>query len=242
MRRELPQHFVPYGVIERARFGFGLQSAMLPTCGPFAASSTFMTTARIGLSCRGLLCHGGLRGSAEKRIGRRAVPAERPREPRQRHDQQQQGRIESQRHMTVVPEPAAAIGARHFQPVAQCLAAAGNPKDQAADKNQHQSQRRYPDDGFSDRLFAFRRRRVEQPAMKFPHRAEECRAFGPAVHTSRVGVYAQLFASRLAESGHAGFVAAGGELQRNQVQRIPPMRSASCDGRSGRASAGAATR
>ncbi len=56
--------------------------------------------------------------------------------------------------------------------------------------------------------------------MKFPHRAEECRAFGPAVHTSRVGVYAQLFASRLAESGHAGFVAAGGELQRNQVQRI----------------------
>ncbi len=121
--------------------------------------------------------------------------------------------------MAVVPE-AAAVGVRHFQPVAQCLAAAGNPKDQAADKNQHQRQRRDPDDGFSDRLFAFRRRRVEQPAVKFPHRAEECRTFGPAVHIASIGVYAQLFASRLAESGHAGLVAAGGKLQRNQVQRI----------------------
>ena len=107
MRRELPQHFVPYGIIERARFGFGLRSAMLPTFGPFAASSAFMTAARIGLSCGGLLCHDGLRGSAEKRIGRRAVPAERLREPRQRHDQQQQGRIESQRDMAVMPEAAA---------------------------------------------------------------------------------------------------------------------------------------
>ena len=122
--------------------------------------------------------------------------------------------------MAVVPETAATIGARHFQPVAQRLAAAGNPQDQAADKNQHQRQRRDPDDGFSDRLFAFRRRRVEQPAVKFPHRAEECRAFGPAVQIAGIGVYAQLFASRLAESGHAGFIAAGGDLQRNQVQRI----------------------
>ncbi len=126
--------------------------------------------------------------------------------------------------MAVVPETAA-VGTRYFQPVAQRLAAAGDPENQAADKNQHQRQRRDPDDGFSDRLFTFRRRRVEQPAVKFPHRTEECRAFGPAVHIAGIGVYAQLFASRLAESGHAGFVAAGGELQRNQVQRIGHLRA-----------------
>ncbi len=54
--------------------------------------------------------------------------------------------------------------------------------------------------------------------------------FGPAVDSARIGVYAQLPASRLAESGHAGSSLRAEELQRNQVQRIghlPLMRSAS---------------
>ncbi len=40
MRRELPQHGVPYGIIERSRFCFGLRSIVLPACVPFAASFT----------------------------------------------------------------------------------------------------------------------------------------------------------------------------------------------------------
>ena len=58
---------------------------------------------------------------ASRRKGGRPqwVPAERPREPRQRHDGQEEGGVETERDVAVIPETPPALGTRHPETVFQ---------------------------------------------------------------------------------------------------------------------------
>ena len=71
---------------------------------------------------------------ASRRKGGRPqwVPAERPREPRQRHDGQEEGGVETERNMAVIPETPPALGTRHPETVFQSPAVAGHPHHKPA--------------------------------------------------------------------------------------------------------------
>lgn len=68
------------------------------------------------------------------------IPPEGPRQPRQCHRQQEQGRIEAARNMEVIKEPESSRLRPNLQPVQKYLSVAGEPKEQSAEQDENQPQ------------------------------------------------------------------------------------------------------
>lgn len=138
---------------------------------------------------------------SEERICGIAVPSERPGEPGQCHHQQEDSGVESQRHMTVIPEPVPAFVERHPEAVFEGLAVARYPDDQSAQEYDHHDDGTDPYNDFPSGFLSFGWRRVHQPAVYLPYRLEERIGLCPPEYLACVRIDGKLALSRLSERG-----------------------------------------
>ncbi len=134
------------------------------------AAAMTMTTLRRGLH-------------PEKTIKTGAIPTERPGQAGQRHGQQQDRRIDTTRHMQVMPEAGPSLGERDGEALGQWLVSVREPHQDAGDHDDDQQQGAEADQELADRHAPARRlRRAHQPAMQTEHRTEEGQFFALPFH------------------------------------------------------------
>ena len=119
----------------------------------------------------------------EEAVETGAIPTERPGQAGQRHGQQQDRRIDTARHMQVMPEAGPSLGEGDSETLRQWFVSVREPHQEAGEQDNHHHQGAEANQELADRHApAHRLRRAHQPAMQTEHRTEEGQFFALPFH------------------------------------------------------------